>query len=199
MPSLQEIVEKIAARESDEIDEYELIDMLRTEFGFSEDEAQDLRDALEDRGFLKMRGTGQIELAITHNEQAEYDALEAAAEEIEPLSVRVGRRDPETSHGTYTLDTEGLGEELRGGTAGVSDLSGRTPAGGDEVSLEHLQDLELDGRVRDIDSQGEYVVANPAADFALDDAARTVGDEYYDDETLVAGDVREFSGEEVAP
>lgn len=200
MPTLQEIVEKLSANESDEIDEFELIDMLRTEFGFAEDEAQDIRNALEDRGMLQLRGTGRIILANRHNPEAEYDALESAAEALDELPSRIGRRDPENPGASVSLATEGREEGLTGET-GYQDLSGRTPPGArpEDERPEHLRDLSLSGELRDLDSEGEYVVADRSADYSLEDSARVTGSRFYDDETVVLGESRTFDDEEVAP
>lgn len=199
MPSLQEIVERLSAAESDEMDELELVDMLRLEFQMSEDEAQDIRNALEDRGLLQIRGTGRIALVNRYNPEASYDALEAAAEDITPLSARIGRRDPEHAGATYSADSEGNGEELDGEEDLADAAFGRTPPGAPAESLEHLRDLSLHGELKDMDANGEYIVADPSGDLAFGSTALVEGSRFHDEESLMEGKSETFEHEESAP
>jgi len=164
----------------------------------AEDEAQDMRNALEDRGMLQLNGTGRIVLANRYNPEAEYDALEAAAEALDEDAQLVGRPDPEQPGATRTAESLGVEDgDLSGETLG--DLDGRTPPGARPDSLEHLRDASLRGKIVDMDSLGENIVADPSGDYTLEDSARASGDRFFDDETVVLGSTSTFADEEVAP
>ncbi|HWG84489.1 MAG TPA: hypothetical protein VNT60_03310 [Deinococcales bacterium] len=198
MPTLEEIVERLATVEADQFnDEYELIDTIRIEFGLSEDEAEDIRNALEDRGMLQIERSSRPIVTQRFNPEAQYDALSAAAEDITPRAQLIGQRDPELPGTRYTAESLGLDENeipKRG-----SELpSGRTPVG-ETASEAHLRDLTRGDQVQDIDAQGEYVVADPAGDYDLSEAARVQGHRYYDGEGVVLGTTATFSDEESAP